>query len=60
MTDAEQRHEAREEADAALARADQIVSRGAKIAQGWAQSRRDNNFRQMIRRLGQRVQENGT
>lgn len=57
MTDAEQRKEA---ADAAQARAEQILSRGAKIAQGWAQSRRDNNFRQMLRNLGQRVQQNGT
>jgi hypothetical protein len=59
MTEAE-RNEARQEADAALVRADEILSRGAKIAQGWVKSRQDNNFRMMLRRLGQRVQENGT
>jgi len=61
MTEAEhERQEARQEADAALARADRMVDRGAKIAQGWVRSRQDNNFRQMLRKLGQRVQENGT
>jgi len=61
MTEAErERHDAQQEADAALARADALVSRGAKIAQGWTKSRQDNNFRLMLRRLGQRVQENGT
>lgn len=58
--DRQERKEARQEADAAQARAEEILTRGAKIAQGWAQSRRDNNFRLMLRRLGQRVQENGT
>jgi len=57
--DRQERKEAWQEADAALVHAEQVVSRGAKIAQGWAQSRSDNNFRQMLRRLGQRVQENG-
>lgn len=59
MTEAERR-EANEEADAALARAEEIRSRGAKIAEAWAESRRENNFRLMIRRLGQRAVQNGT
>jgi hypothetical protein len=60
VTEADRRKEAGQEADAALERANAIVSRGAKIAQGWTQSRKDNNFRLMIRQLGQRIQENGT
>src|SRR3982751_5633368 len=60
MTEAErfERAEAEEEADAALARAEKIRTRGARIAREWVQSRQDNNFRLMIRGLGQRA-ENG-
>lgn len=62
MTDAErqERKEANQKADAALDHAASILSRGAKIAQGWSQSRKDNNFRLMLRRMGQKVVEDGS
>ena len=54
MTEADRqaRKDARQEADAALAHAESLRERGAKIAEGWIRSRMDNNFRLMIRNLG--------
>jgi hypothetical protein len=54
MTEADRqaRKDARQEADDALARAQSMRERGAKIAEGWVKSRKDNNFRLMIRNLG--------
>ena len=52
MTGPEQEREtARVEAEAAVRNANKIRTRGAKIAEGWAQSRQDNNFRQMLRAI---------
>lgn len=50
--DKQERTEARKEADEALARAETLRDRSAKIGQGWVKSRVDNNFRLMLRNLG--------
>lgn len=58
MTEGEfvkERDEATRKAEAALARAVSVRERSARIGQGWAQSRRDNNFRLMLRNLGKGV-----
>lgn len=47
------------EADQALQHAETLMNRGAKIAQGWRQSRKDNNFRLMLRALGQKAEHSG-
>lgn len=47
------------EADQALRHAETLMDRGAKIAAGWRQSRQDNNFRLMLRALGQRAEHSG-
>lgn len=50
--DKRERKEARKEAEAALARAQTLRDRSAKIGEGWVKSRMDNNFRLMLRNLG--------
>ena len=46
--------DAREAADAALEKARVIAQRGRMIARGWRIAREHNNFRAMIRDLGER------
>ncbi len=47
---------AKERADAALAQAERVRDRSDKIAEGWRRSRSDNNFRHMLRALGQKAE----
>ena len=42
---------AKEQASAALDNAERVAERGRRIADGWRQSREDNNYRAMLRRL---------
>lgn len=60
MTEEQRRREAGEQADDALRRAEEITTRSKRIAKGWMDSRKENNFRLMIRRLGQKAAEHGT
>lgn len=59
MTGPEERNAARAEVNTALEQATEIRDRGASIAQGWRQSRQDNNFRQMLRALAQKAEHSG-
>lgn len=54
-----ERQRAREEASAALERAERVAERGKKIADGWRQSREDNNYRAMLRMLVPQSQSGG-
>jgi hypothetical protein len=58
MTTPEARHErevALTEANEAIDRAKAVKRRSTTIAEGWIQSRDDNNFRQMLRAIGKRA-----
>lgn len=46
-----ERQRAKDEANAALERAERVAERGKRIADGWRQSREDNNYRAMLRML---------
>lgn len=51
MTTPEERAKAREQADAALERAEETRQQALRLANAWRRSRADNNFRQMLRQL---------
>lgn len=55
-----EREEARTEAALALRRVTDLRNRGDRIAEAWRKSREDNNFRMMLRQLGERVANNGS
>lgn len=42
---------AKEEAAAALDRAERLAEQGRRIADGWRRSRQDNNYRTMLREM---------
>lgn len=43
-----------------MEKATEIRDRGVNIASKWRKSQRDNNFRQMLRQIGQGIASNGT
>jgi len=51
MSNDRELEEARREADEALAKAKEKRALGSRLAEGWRQSREDNNFRAMVRSL---------
>lgn len=54
--DRESAEDALQSADDALAHAQNVRDRGLSIAEGWRRSRRDNNFRHMLRDLVPRAE----
>jgi len=46
-----ERREAQAAAEEALERAERVSKRAKSIAEGWRQSREDNNYRAMLRKL---------
>ena len=55
MTGPEEREQAKQSAQAALDDAKRLADRSAKIGERWRKSQQDNNFRLMLRQLGQKA-----
>ncbi len=55
MTTPDERKTAKQEADEALEHAREMTTRAIKIGERWRQSQLDNNFRLMLRGLGQKA-----
>lgn len=54
MTDPEAMR-AKQNAEEALKKAQVLKQRGTRLGEGWRKSQQDNNFRLMLRQLGQKT-----